>query len=164
MKTKVAIVGILFAASLLQAQTAPAAKLADPKVPVTKPGTTTKAAPAKAVKPKEEPLPKIPGMVLTRPNGTSLGLTMVDGKYKLTFYDKKNKPAKVDVTRAVARWPNVHGPGNNITVLNPAGNGTFLLGAQFVRGPYAFLLNLTLLKGEGDTAVTVENYAVPFRG
>lgn len=122
------------------------------------------AAPAKPdAKKKEEPMGKVEGIVLTRPNGLNLGLTMVDGKFKLTFYDKKKKPGQVDVTRALARWSNVHGPGDNRTVMNPDGVHA-LVGAQFVRPPYAFKLYLTLLKGEGDAAETVESYVVDFRG
>ena len=84
-------------------------------------GTDAKAA-ADATKPavkKEEPMGKIEGTTLTRPNGLYLGLTLADGKFKLTFYDKKKKPTKVDVTRGLARWPNIHGPGDNRAVLNP---------------------------------------------
>lgn len=106
----------------------------------------------------------IEGTTLTRPNGHYLGLTLQDGKYKLTFYDKKKKPEKVDVTRATARWPNMHGPGDNRTILNPAGDGSYLMGAQFVRGPHSFKLFITLLRGEGNEAVGVESYTVDFRG
>jgi hypothetical protein len=127
----------------------------------TKPSLPGKAAPAAK---KEEEMGKIEGMVLNRANGTFLGLTLEGGKYKLTFYDKKKKPMKVDVTRATARWPNMHGPGDNRTILNVAGDGTSLMGAQFVRGPHAFKLYLTLLQGEGDAAKSVESYTVDFRG
>lgn len=156
MKIAAALLGMVILSAGLQAQT---------------PAAPTPAAPAKPgaaksdpkAKPKEE-MGKVEGIVLTRPNGLALGLTLVEGKFKLTFYDKMKKPAKVDVTRALARWPNVHGPGDNRTVLNPAGNGTFLMGAQFVRPPYSFKLYLTLMKGEGDSAEAVESYTVDFRG
>jgi len=145
MKTLVACLVLVFSVTLLHAQAA-------------------KPAPGKATPVVKEEAGKIEGMVLNRSNGKFLGLTLQDGKYKLTFYDKKKKPEKVDVTRATARWPNLHGPGDNRTVLNPAGDGTFLLGTQFVRGPHAFKLFLTLLKGEGDQAQAVETYTVDFRG
>jgi hypothetical protein len=127
----------------------------------TKPSLPGKAAPAAK---KEEEMGKIEGTVLNRANGTFLGLTLEGGKYKLSFYNKMKKPMKVDVTRATARWPNMHGPGDNRTVLNVSGDGTALMGAQFVRGPHAFKLYLTLLQGEGDAAKSVENYTVDFRG
>lgn len=142
-------VGAMFAAAL-EAQT-PA-------------GPKGKAAPKEQKKKAEEEEGKIEGQVINRPNGKFLGLTLHEGKYKLTFYNEKKKPEKVDVTRATARWDNMHGPGFNRTVLNPAGDGTYLLGAQFVRGPHAFMLYLTLVKGEGETADASETYAIRFTG
>jgi hypothetical protein len=128
-----------------------------------KPSVPGKAAPA-GKKAAEDEMGTIEGTVLNRPNGHFLGLTLQDGKYKLTFYDKMKKPEKVDVTRATARWPNKHGPGDNRAILNPAGDGTFLMAAQFVRGPHSFKLFLTLLQGDGDEAKSVESYTVDFRG
>lgn len=148
MKTAVVLLAAVIAVGALQAQTRPAPKPGAPK-------QDTK---------KEDEIGVIEGMTLARPNGHFLGLTLEGGKYKLTFYDKKKKPEKVDVTRATARWPNMHGPGDNRTVMNPAGDGTYLMGAQFVRGPYAFKLFITLLRGEGNEAVGVETYTVDFRG
>jgi hypothetical protein len=162
MKIAAALLGMVILSAGLQAQTpaAPAPAAPAPVAPAT-PGATKSDPKAK---PKEEKMGKVEGIALTRPNGLSLGLTLVEGKFKLTFYDKMKKPTKVDVTRALARWPNVHGPGDNRTVLNPAGDGTYLLGLQFVRGPYSFKLFITLMKGEGDSAEAVENYTVDFRG
>lgn len=180
MKIPVFFLGLTMIAGVALAQTAKPAEPADGAAPVdetkpvdaakptdvTKPADTVKpGTPAKPAKPeakKEEPMGVIEGITITRPNGTFLGLTLVEGKFKLTFYNKKKKPIPVDVTRGVARWPNVHGPGDNRTILNSDG-GNSLVGAQFVRGPYAFILFITLLKGEGDTAEAVENYTVQFR-
>lgn len=166
MKPIAVAVCLLFATSLMQAQTTPAAKPADPRAPAAKatpakpaPG---KAAPAKPEAKKEEELPKIPGTVIVRPNGTKLGLEVVGGNFKLTFYDKKHKPMPLDVTRATARWPNPRSPGDNRTVLN--GSGTSLVGARPVVPPFNFKVYLTLLQGDGDEAKAVENYTVPFKG
>lgn len=145
MKTFALFLALLVAVPFMQAQTAKA-------------GAKAGAAA------EEEEMGTIEGTVLNRPNGHFLGLTLEGGKYKLTFYDEKKKPEKVDVTRAVARWPNMHGPGDHRTVLNPAGDGTFLMGVMFVRAPHAFKLFITLLQGEGNTAKGVENYTVDFRG
>lgn len=160
MKPIAVAVCLLFATSLMQAQTPPAAKPADPKAPAAK----TTPAPAKTEAKKEEELPKIPGTEIARPNGTKLGLEVVDGKFKLTFYDKKHKPMAMDVTRATARWPNTRSgtPSDYRTVLN--GSGTSLIGARPVFPPYTFNVYLTLLQGEGDEAKAVENYTVPFKG
>jgi len=63
----------------------------------------------------------------------------------------------------LARWANVHGPGDNRTVLNSDGTNS-LVGVQFVRPPLIFKVYLTLLKGDGDAAEVVESYVVDFRG
>lgn len=165
---------LLFATSLMQAQLPPAPKAPDPKAPAAKAadpkatdpkapaakGAPAKGAPAK----KEEKLPEIPGVTIVRPNGTKLGLQIVDNKFKLTFYDKKHKEMQVDVTRATARWPNTRSntPSDYRTVLN--GSGTYLMGERPVLPPRVFNVYLTLLQGEGDAAKAVENYVVPFRG
>lgn len=159
MKLAAFLLSIVITTGVMQAQTAPA-----PKAPGAKPAPG-KVAPGKgAPGGKEEEIGVIEGMTIARANGHFLGLKLEGGKYKLTFYDKKKKPEKVDVTRATARWPNMHGPGDNRTILNVAGDGTFLMGAQFVRGPHSFKLFFTLLRGDGNEAVSVENYTVDFRG
>ncbi|HYC71633.1 MAG TPA: hypothetical protein VEB66_10530 [Opitutaceae bacterium] len=143
-------------------------------LPLALPAQTPPAAKGKAApkqeqkkvdqKKAEEEEGTIEGHVLNRPNGKFLGLTLQEGKYKLTFYNEKKKPEKADVARALARWPNMHGPGDNRTVLNPAGDGTYLLGTLFVRGPHSFMLFLTLVKGDGDTPDTSETYSFRFTG
>lgn len=155
MKAYVACLVLLSAVAVARAQPAQPAE--------------NKAAPAKTApgakkeeKSKEAALPKIPGTVIARANGNFLGLEVVGGKFKLTFYDKKHKPMAMDVTRATARWPNPRAPGDNRTVLN--GSGTFLVGAKPVVPPYNFNVYLTLLQGEGEDAKAVESYVVPFRG
>lgn len=141
MKKLLAAFAVLFAVSLLSAQTAPA----------------TKAAP------KKEEEPKIAGTVLPRANGTFLGLELAGGNFKLSFYDKKKKPMNPDVTRATARWPNLHSvAGPNRTVLNPS--GTALVGSKPVLPPFSFTVHFSLLQGDGDDATVVEEYDVPFRG
>lgn len=105
---------------------------------------------------------RIEGVVIPRADGSFLGLTLQDGRFRLAFYDRDKRPRPADVPRAVARWPNVHGPGQNRTVLNPAGDGSYLLGAKPVRPPLTFRLILTLVPGrEGDEG---ETYTVDFRG
>ncbi|HEY8994874.1 MAG TPA: hypothetical protein VIM71_09450 [Lacunisphaera sp.] len=153
MKFPAVLLSAMIAVGALQAETKPALK---PTAPSPASG---KAAPE--IK-KEAPLPKIPGTEIARPNGTFLGLEVVGGNFKLTFYDKKKKPMAVDVTRATARWPNPRSPGDNRTVLN--GSGTALVGAKPVVPPFTFNVYLTLLQGEGDEAKAVENYVVQFRG
>ncbi len=156
MKIIAAFVCLVFATTLVHAQDVPSAAPVDAKAAPAQP------APAKKEVKKEAPLPKIPGMVLNRPNGNFLGLEVVGGNFKLTFYDKKHKPMAVDVTRANARWNNPKKSGDDRTVLN--GSGTALVGAKPVMPPYVFNVYLTLLQGEGEEAKAVENYTVAFRG
>jgi hypothetical protein len=170
MKKLAASLALLFAVSIMHAQASapaaavttkiPVAKPDEPKAAPTKPGVTTKAPAKKEEKKEEEPV--IPGANIARPNGTWLGLEVVNGNFKLSFYDEKKKPLAVDVTRATARWPNPRAPGDNRTVLNVS--GTALVGAKPVIPPFNFTVFLTLLKGEGDEAKAVETYQVPFRG
>lgn len=148
MKSLLAVICLLAGATLLSAQTPPAKPA--------KPG-----AKAKVEAPKEEE-PVIPGQTITRANGTFLGLEVVSGRFKLSFYDATKKPMTPDVTRANARWPNTRGPGDNRTVLNPSGNA--LIGSKPVLPPLIFNVYITLLQGEGDEAKAVESLVVPFRG
>ena len=177
MKRLAVSVVVLFAASLTQAQTPPAKtteekpvviKLVDPKVAPdkskvapAKPGVAAKV-PAKKVEKKIVVEPIIPGVNITRANGTYLGLEVEGGNFKLSFYDNKKKPMAVDVTRATARWPNPRSPGDNRTVLN--GSGTALIGAKPVLPPFTFNVFITLLQGEGEEAKAVESFVVQLRG
>lgn len=169
MKTFVALAAVLFAATHLLAETPPATATspADTKVVEAKPAAPVVKAPAPAPAKKEEKAkaekePVIPGTTIARPNGTYLGLEVVGVNFKLSFYDKKKKPMAPDVTRALARWPNTRGSGDNRTVLNPSGNS--FMGSKPVIPPFTFNVFLTLMKGDGDEAKAVENYTVPFRG
>ena len=177
MKKLTAVVAVgLFTACFLSAQTTPTTQTApatqtlpaaktDPKTdskPATK-GTTAK--PADKAVPKPAPKaeePKIPGTTINRANGTFLGLEVVGGNFKLTFYDKKKKAVPPDVTRVSARWPNPRAPGDNRTMLNPS--GTALVGSKPVLPPFTFNVYLTFLQGEGDAEAATESYVVPFRG
>lgn len=166
MKRIAVSVAVLFAASLIQAQAQPAAKTTDAAPSAAKPAEPAKPGvagktPAKKDE-KKEVEPKIPGMTIARSNGTFLGLEVVGGNFKLSFYDKKKKAMAVDVTRATARWANPRAPGDNRTVLNVS--GTALVGAKPVLPPFNFNVYLTLLQGEGEEAKAVESYTVPFRG
>jgi hypothetical protein len=155
MKAFLAVICLLAGASLLSAETAPV----KPAAPVT---PATPAAKPK-VDVKKEPEPKIPGITIPRANGTFLGLEVVGGNFKLSFYDAKKKPAAPDVTRATARWPNPRSvTGPNRAVLNPSGNA--LVGNKVVLPPFTFSVHLVLLQGEGEAAAAVENYDVPYRG
>ena len=166
MKIPVLLLGLAMITGVGLAETTKPAEPVKPAAPVEPAKVAEPAKPANTTKPgvkKEEPMGKIEGTELTRPNGLYLGLALVDGKFKLTFYDKKKKPSTVDVARGLVRWANIHGPGDNRAVLNSDGAHS-LIAPQFVRPPYVFKVYLTLMKGDGDKAEVVESYVVDFHG
>ena len=116
----------------------------------------TAATPA----PKKEAEATIKGIQLTRPKGGFLGLTLEGNNFKLSFYDAKKKPAKVDVARATARWPVHYMPHDEFAVLSPSGDGTALTSPKYVRPPYAFKLYISLFKEGSESAV--ESYIIDF--
>ncbi len=162
MRILAALIGSVLAVGVVSADTPAAPGPAPAKVPAKAAPAVTPAKNAKKDAKKEEPMGKISGTEIARANGTFLGLEVVNGNFKLTFYDKKKKPMNMDVTRATARWPNPRAPGDNRTVLK--GSGTSLIGSKPVVPPFTFNVYLTLLQGEGEEAKAVESYVVPFRG
>lgn len=143
---------------ILGAKTAPASgaktTAADAKATAAK-----KAAADKAAK-KEEPPAKIEGMEIGRGAKGFLGLQVVGGNFKLSFYDAKKKPVAPDVVRAVLRWTPNYKPGTEIYVLG-AGDGKSLSAPKTVRAPYSFKLFMSLfVEGEENP---VESYVVDFR-
>src|SRR5262245_53338709 len=140
MKKFVALLVMLVTGSSLLAQTPAPAPTQNP---------TPTPAPAKpgakpAVK-NSAPEPKIDGFVITGKTGTFLGHTVVENKFHLKFYDKKKKPMRPDVDRAMARWNSPQVTGNSRTILNLGGDNE-LVGATPVRGPITFNVYVTLLK------------------
>jgi hypothetical protein len=175
MKTPVVCAAVLFAAShafaastgitlVQQPKPAGEAKPAEPKPAEIKPAPEeVKPVEKTPEKPKEKAKePVIPGMTLVRPNGTFIGFEAVDGKFKLSFYDKKKKPMAVDVSGGLARWANVRGSGDIRSPLNVS--GTALISAKPAVPPFNFNVFVTLLLGEDDNAKAVETYTVQFRG
>jgi hypothetical protein len=124
--------------------------------------TPPAAGPKKPATVEKEPV--IPGIVLTRPNGGYLGLTLENNNFKLSFYDSTKLPVKVDVARAAARWQTQYKIADERAVLNPTPDGLALTSNKFVRPPYVFRIYLSLLKepGEGEEAAA-EPYMIDFR-
>lgn len=83
-------------------------------------------------------------------------MEIVDGKFKMSFYDAKKKPVPADVARAAAYWRSNKKVSEEHTVLNPSGDGKSLIGASYVRPP-VFKVFFTLLNEEGTG---VETYAL----
>jgi hypothetical protein len=165
---------LLFTASQLFAQAAlPAnapAKSSAPGQPAAPAAQAEKTpAPGKAApkaaktEAKKEEAPKIPGMTIARANGKFLGLEVVGGNFKLSFYDEKKKAVAADMDRGNVRWVITGKADNERAVLNKGGDGKSMTGSKFVKPPYNFKVFLTLVTGEGETAQT-ESYTVDFRG
>ncbi len=113
------------------------------------PAKSQPTAEAKADTPEEIILP---GVVQPRPNGGFLTVEVVDGKFKLSFYDAKKKQVPADVARATARWRSNRKTSEDRSVLNPDGDGKSLVGVGFVRPPFIFKVYLTLLNEEGTAS------------
>ena len=80
------------------------------------------AGPRKRRQEPKEPGYKSPGITIPRANGTFLGLEVVNGNFKLSFYDKKKKPMAVDVSGGLALAEQESATTGDIrTVLNGSG-------------------------------------------
>jgi len=135
---------------------APAGQV-DPNKPAVKP------APKKDDKKKDE-MGKITGLEIPRGSGF-MGLEIVNGTFKLSFYDAKKKPVAPDVVRAAFRWSVNYQKQPERTILNPGG-GNALVSDLTVKPPYHFKLFVTLFKDAGDsyeaTDAGAENLTVDF--
>lgn len=125
------------------------------------------AAPAPAAVAEEKTEGVIPGLTIERKTGAGfLGLQVVDGNFKLTYYDGEKQPVTADHPRALLRWPARYKSGDDRAMLNRAGDGTYLTSPKFVRPPYSFRLFITLIAGEeggAEGAVETETYAITFQ-
>jgi hypothetical protein len=121
---------------------------------------TKKAEPEPA---KKEPA-KIEGIVVARGEKGFLGVQMVNGTFRIAFYDVKKKPVEVDVTRAVLRWDPKYKVGQDRVVLNRSDDGKALVSPRNIRPPYNFKLFITLLKEATDAEEPVgETHVIDFR-
>jgi hypothetical protein len=118
-----------------------------------------------AVAPKSDqktvaPVGNIDGVTIPRPNGTFLGLQIVNSNFVLSFYNAKKRKIAPDVTRATLRWPVKYQPADERAVLNPGSDGTSLTSPKTVRPPHQFRATLNLFVEGNDSAV--ETYAVDY--
>lgn len=156
MKALLILVGS-FAAGLIMKSETPAlmrAALADApaKGAAKKAGAAEKAEPA-----------KIEGMEVAR-GSSYLGVAMVGGTFKISFYDAKKKPVAADVARALLRWDPKYKVGSERVMLNRSEDGMALASPRSIRPPYLFKLYITLLKDAagGDDAAG-ETFVIDFR-
>jgi len=139
---------------------APANNAGAPKTPA-KPATQSPVtAPAK--KPEPAPAAKVEGMEVARSSKGFLGVALVGGCFRITFYDANRKPVAADVTSASLRWTVKYQPKPERTLLVPAGDGRSLASPFVVRPPLAFRLNISLfVEGREEPS---EIYQIDFRG
>lgn len=150
--------------------TTPKAPPRAPPVRITPPKATTDQTTVKKVEPKkkEEPAkkeePKINGIVVARGEKGFLGVEIVGGAFKITFYDKKKNKVAPDVARAALRWDAKYKVGQERLVLNPDGDGKSLSSPKTIRPPYTFKLFITLIKEATDAEEPVgETHVIDFR-
>jgi hypothetical protein len=125
-----------------------------------------KPAPRKGESAKQAEAARIEGVEVARGSGF-LGVQIVGGTFKISFYDAKKKPIAADAMRAVLRWDPKYKVGSERVVLNRTEDGLALASPRNIRPPYLFKLYITLLKSaaEGDSAEAAgETFVIDFRG
>lgn len=106
--------------------------------------------------------PVIPGLTINRKTGGGyLGLEIVGGVFKLSFYDQAKKPLAVDFPRALLRWDVTYKNVPERLILSAGADGRHLTSPRTVRPPYNFQLFITLISD--DTAKESETYVLRFR-
>jgi hypothetical protein len=137
----------------------PAAKAgAKPATPPAAKTDPAKPAPKADAKKKADEMGTITGVEIPRGDGF-MGIELVSGTFKLSFYNAKKKPIAPDVDRAALKWTVKTQSLPERVVLNVDGNA--LTSPKVIKPPYTFSLAITLFKGEGDAATT-ENFSVAF--
>lgn len=131
-------------------------------VPKPTPTPTPIPTPTKVPTKKPEPLGVIEGVTIPRGSGF-LGIAVVGGNFRLSFYDAKKKPVAPDVLRATLRWSVNYQPRDERLVLNPSADGKSLTSPKGIRPPLAFKLYITLI-AEGTAEGAGETFQVDFRG
>jgi hypothetical protein len=128
------------------------------------PSLPGKAA-ADVSKKAEDDMGKVEGVEVKRSSGTGyFGVELVNGNFKITFYDAKRKVIAAPMNRAALRWPVNYRPADERTVLNLSGDGKSLTSAKVVKQPYQFKLYITFLAdGADESGPGSESYVVDFR-
>lgn len=143
---------------------APPVRITPPKPATDKPEAKKTEAPKKAAEPKKKEEPKIEGVVVSRGERGFIGVEMVSGTFKITFYDTKKKKIAPDVVRAALRWDPKYKIGSERLVLNPDGDGKSLSSPKSIRPPYNFKLYITLIKEATDAQDAAgETHVIDFR-
>jgi hypothetical protein len=130
----------------------------------TSPGAAKAKAEGKAAPAKKAPEPRIEGLEVPRGEAGYLGVAIVGGQFKITFYDKKKAPVVADVHRALLRWDPKYKQGQERVVLNLTEDGKALTAPKAIRPPYTFKLFITLMKkSETGEDKAAETYMIDYR-
>ncbi len=108
---------------------------------------------------KKDEMGKIEGIEIKRGDGY-LGIELVGGTFKLSFYDAKKKPVTPNVVRANLTWKVRYQPNPEKAVLTS--DGKAMTSTKVVKPPYAFSLSIVLVKTDAPDS-PLENFAVDFR-
>jgi hypothetical protein len=141
------------------------------KLDLDKPAAPTTYAPKPDEKKKEpekkkdETIGKIDGIEIKRGSGF-MGVAVVGGNFKITFYDAKKKPVPVppEIARAVLRWQVKYQPQDERVVLNPTEDNKALTSPKVIKAPLVFKLFITMIASGGGDESASESYPIDFRG
>ena len=92
----------------------------------------------------DDTIGKIEGMEIKRWSGF-MGIAVVRGNFKITFYDAKKKPVPVppEIARAALRWSVIYQPKDERVVLNPSEDNKALTSPKVIKPPLNFKLFIT---------------------
>ena len=137
---------------------------AEEKAAAKKAEAAKKEAAAKKAAPATKEEPPIKGVVVPRGERGFLGVEIVGGAFKITFYDLKRKKIEPDVARAALRWDAKYKVGQERLILNPDADGKSLSNPKTIRSPHNFKLYITLVKEATEKEDPVgETHVIDFR-
>jgi hypothetical protein len=113
-------------------------------------------APGKTAEPA-----KITGTEVTRPGKGFIGLEVVGGNFRLSFYDESREPVSPAAVKAVLRWTPTNRTGSEFYALEPSADGKALTSPKTVRPPYQFKLFLSLFAAGAEAPF--ESHTIDFR-
>jgi outer membrane biosynthesis protein TonB len=143
---------------------APAVRITLPPAKTSAENAAQKKEMAKKTDTKKKEEPKIEGIVVSRGEKGFMGVEIVGGAFKITFYDKKKEKIAPDVARAALRWDAKYKLGQERIVLNPGADGKSLSNPKVIRPPYHFKLFITLVKETAEAEDPAsETHVIDFR-
>jgi hypothetical protein len=136
-----------------------------PSTPTTDPNAKKDDKKKSEEKKKEEGEGKIEGIEIKRGKGF-MGIQVVNGNFKLTFYDEKKKPTPIpaEVARAVLRWNTGYQQKDERAILNPGEDGKSLTSTKTVKPPLNFKLHIVLQPAGAAEESASESFVVDFHG